>query len=455
MPIIHSNLNSKPKFWNRLLNEIETKKLLPIIGNELLEIEIDGKQTAFYQHVSHEVMLALDMDCSDEIPPKSLAEVAYRYMDPMEVYHTAHEIINEREWPIPKALLKLAEITDFDLYVTLTPECLMAKALDKVRFAKQQTTKVLSYSPQTQLIDLPDAYGKDNETIPTVFKLFGDINMRPDYVITEEDVLDFIHHLQVQDLRPTNLFDILGNRSLALMGCSFENWLTRFFFFTTRNNDLFSTKGARGVIADQKTKTDNPLHPFLERNHTLLFTEGDAIDFVNELHRRWKERNSKIQISNQAKTKKQDAEIISVFVSYATEDRQAAERAKKALQQQGIVVWMDQEKLEGGDNFKQEIEKNIKKCKAFIPIISKNTITVTEERFFRKEWNCAIDVSKGWPVSYPFIHPLVIDDTSITNEYIPSEFSDRHQHYCANGNVGEDFAIKLIRSLRRHLNRVN
>jgi TIR domain-containing protein/SIR2-like protein len=449
----HPTIKIKSHHWNQFLNEIEAGRLLPVIGQELLKTDINGNEMMFYEYISQEVMKKLEIETSDNKSPNSLAEVAYHYRhqhgNPDDVYHVAQEII-EKDWAIPEPLLKLAEITHFDLFISITPDDLIVRALNQKRFGSKAATKVLSYSPQTQLYDLPDGYGIDKETpsIPTVFKLFGDISMKPFYAITEEDILKTVHHLQMREKRPENLFDILRMRTLALLGCSLENWLIRFFLCSAKNEDLFS-KAVGGIIADQKTPKDGLLLPFLGRNCTLIW-EGDSISFVDELHKRWVEKNPQT-VSTPCVNEKTDLSE-QVFISYASEDREAAIRIKNALQANGVQVWLDQEKLEGGDRFKEKIQEHIERCSIYMPILSNNTIT-RRSRFLILEWNIGIDKSKMCLPSHPFIQPFAIDDISEEDNDLPSEFKAIHWHRYVNGDVDQSFIKKLIRDLKRHQSR--
>ena|SRR6201984_2042521 len=62
-----------------------------------------------------------------------------------------------------------------------------------------------------------------------------------------------------------------------------------------------------------------------------------------------------------------------VFLSYASQDAEAALRICEALRAAGIEVWLDQSELRGGDAWDQSIRKQIKTCALFLPVISRNT----------------------------------------------------------------------------------
>src|SRR5579862_1069183 len=79
-----------------------------------------------------------------------------------------------------------------------------------------------------------------------------------------------------------------------------------------------------------------------------------------------------------------------VFISYASQDAEAAGRICEALQAAGIEVWFDQSELRGGDAWDQSIRKQIKTCALFIPVIS-HTTHDRREGYFRLEWKLAVD----------------------------------------------------------------
>ena len=60
-----------------------------------------------------------------------------------------------------------------------------------------------------------------------------------------------------------------------------------------------------------------------------------------------------------------------VFLSYASQDAEAARRVCEALRSGGVEVWCDVEGgLEHGDEWDAKIRRQIKECVLFIPLIS-------------------------------------------------------------------------------------
>jgi TolB-like protein/tetratricopeptide (TPR) repeat protein len=111
-----------------------------------------------------------------------------------------------------------------------------------------------------------------------------------------------------------------------------------------------------------------------------------------------------------------------VFLSYASQDAEAAERLCAALRAAGIEVWFDQSELRGGDAWDQSIRKQIKTCTLFVPIISRNTHD-RDEGYFRLEWKLAVDRCHLMAADKPFLLPVVIDDTP-DDERVPERFRE-------------------------------
>lgn len=56
-----------------------------------------------------------------------------------------------------------------------------------------------------------------------------------------------------------------------------------------------------------------------------------------------------------------------MFLSYASEDTEAASQIATALQAAGIKVWFDKSELRGGDAWDQSIREQIRQCQLFVP----------------------------------------------------------------------------------------
>ena len=113
-----------------------------------------------------------------------------------------------------------------------------------------------------------------------------------------------------------------------------------------------------------------------------------------------------------------------VFLSYASQDADAAKRICDALRVADVEVWFDQSELRGGDAWDASIRKQIKECALFVPIISANT-QAREEGYFRLEWKLAVDRSHLMADNKAFFVPVMLGDVSEPAALVPDAFRTR------------------------------
>jgi TolB-like protein/tetratricopeptide (TPR) repeat protein len=110
-----------------------------------------------------------------------------------------------------------------------------------------------------------------------------------------------------------------------------------------------------------------------------------------------------------------------VFLSYASQDAQAAQRICEALRVAGIEVWFDRSELRGGDAWDQKIRREIRDCTLFIPVISANTAS-RHEGYFRLEWDLADQRTHMIARNHAFIVPVCLDASSEITADTPESF---------------------------------
>jgi TolB-like protein len=111
----------------------------------------------------------------------------------------------------------------------------------------------------------------------------------------------------------------------------------------------------------------------------------------------------------------------SVFLSYASEDRQAARLLRDALPDYGLDVWYDESEIGGGEAWDQKIRRQIRECDYFMPLVSAQT-QARHEGYFRREWRLAVERTLDMADDHPFLLPVVIDDTDQSVARVPEKF---------------------------------
>ncbi|HEY0864388.1 MAG TPA: tetratricopeptide repeat protein [Lacunisphaera sp.] len=134
-----------------------------------------------------------------------------------------------------------------------------------------------------------------------------------------------------------------------------------------------------------------------------------------------------------------------VFLSYASQDAEAAKRMADALRAAGVEVWFDAEGgLEHGDEWDAKIRRQIKECVLFLPIISANT-QAREEGYFRIEWDLAAERARGIASGVAFILPVVIDGTKESAALVPDRFRSVQWTKLPGGNVPADVLQRFLK----------
>jgi hypothetical protein len=65
---------------------------------------------------------------------------------------------------------------------------------------------------------------------------------------------------------------------------------------------------------------------------------------------------------------------VRVFISYAREDSEAANRLYNDLKMRGLDPWLDTQSLLAGQNWKRSIKEALRTSRYFIPLLSSNSV---------------------------------------------------------------------------------
>jgi hypothetical protein len=445
---------SAPSFdddaWEDLLNYIEEKRVIPIVGPELLRVETDTGPRLLYDWLAEKLAARLNVDPRTLPSPFTLNDVVCQFLAARgrreEAYTRLRTILRETNFATPPALKQLAQITDFNLYVTTTFDPLLEQALNAERFGGAASTEVIAYSPN-RVADL--SVEREHQQRPVVYHLLGRLSASPTYVISDEDTLEFICALQSEHLTPEKLFHELEHSHLLLIGGNFSNWLARFFLRMAKRRRLSDPRDVGEVLADDTSLRDGRLVSFLQQVSARTRMFDGAEKFVAELHRRWMHRHGREDVTMPAFAVQRflpparEMPDNAVFISYAREDLPAVQRLKAALDAAGITTWFDMERLESGDDYDRKIRQNISRCAFFVPVISATTQRRLEA-YFRREWSYATDRARNIAEGAVFILPVCIDDTTEAAALVPEKFKALHFTRVPAGEAPPEFARRLL-----------
>jgi hypothetical protein len=412
--------------WKRLVDKIHESNVVPIIGPRLL-VGPDGKS------LQEPIARRLLADCSQpaDVPLPAFRELNEAVSllrvccDPQDLYDQVNEAIRSvlrppppaPPIPVPTPIRQLAQITGFRLYVTLTPDDLLAECL-KQRCAVNE----IVHSP-----NLPTSEGKD---LPVDWQsrpgevqllyLFGKSRSAPMFAIHDEDVLEYAHNVIAHGSQvPNGFMGELQQRNLLLVGCNFPDWLTRFFLRAT-NQKRLSEKDRRAWLIEP-LKPEESLTCFLRSysRETEVLSQESPEQFVAELYQHWMETYG-AETPESAQSQQDDPPHGAMFfVSYSRRtDAPQAQSIYDSLLKLGLnagEVWFDRTIIEPGADFQRKIVDGIRGCRYFLPLISQ-AANGREEGFVFTEWREAYDRGRG--MNREFVLPVIVDA-----DYAPEKYA--------------------------------
>ena len=190
-------------FWDNLLDYIQDRTVVPIVGPELVTIREGDRDVPLYRWLAQRLAADLELPAAELAEGFGLNDVVSMHLrrrgEREELYAQLHRMLrNAAPTPSP-SLQALAGIPGFDLYVSLTFDSLLADAIGAVRAGGGPRAEQIAYSPNT----VRDLAGPKAELRqPVVFQLLGRASASPDYAICDEDLLEFLHAMQDKQRQP-------------------------------------------------------------------------------------------------------------------------------------------------------------------------------------------------------------------------------------------------------------
>ncbi len=466
--------NDDDVFWEDLFSHIRQRELVPVVGPDLSVVNVDGADQTFSSLISQRLVQRYDLNVSPEPTTigKAVAEcLRQRGQDEVDrLYRVINNIIAELDPAPGDALRNLAAVDDLRLFVSTTPDRLLAKAVNEVRFEGRPTTRELTFSPSQSTIEQSRNARPAKTSDTVVLNLFGQATPTPQYAIHDEDTLEWLHALLSEwTSLPEWLVNPLKHHPMLFVGCDIPDWLGRFLLRMSSTSRLSMERDQQFFIVGNPISRDPALSTFFTtycRKTLVQQLDMEPAAFAAELRARWEQQTADrprapiglagasagVGVGNPS-----DADAPTIFISYMREDADAARRLCDAIASKGGDVWFDERRILPGDEWEPEVLSCIRQTvRLFVPVISASTEAEDEGYVFR-EWRAAVERSKSI-MGRRFIVPVVIDSdyTGDARRYqqIPDEFRPLHFGRAPGGEPDADL-IEMLTFEMREMRRVN
>ena len=433
------------KEWRNLLLAIRNRRVIPVLGPELVTVAGAGEERGLnlYEFLAPKLAgeLALkdadEYSCINQVACDALLQGVQR----QSIYDEIRSLMDEhRGLPANDSLLKLASIENFNFFISCTFDDQLFHALKECRPDFDPLVHSIEFHP-TRAQDIPDL---GNLPPTSVCHILGHYNTYPDFAVWEEDYMEFICGLLERSHELTNLFTLLKDQYLLMLGAPANDWIVRFFLRIARQQRLSDSRSGGEYLADTPTNLDQPMIFFFDQMiQATRVIDGSPADFVDELALRWENQNDGSADDDELlKRIPEQLPKDSVFISYAREDLKHALQVAKALSSLGIPVWLDKVRLCNGEDFESSLEFAITRLSSFfISIISDITEDpANRNRFVHKEREWAAERHRD---GYVFYLPVVVSDEIKTADQEQDCFQRIHFDYLVGGKLPAAFTSRL------------
>lgn len=422
--------------WDELIDIISDKSLTPVIGKEMYSYKENGSMVSIDTFLSNK--LFEQSRITDQATTTLTEAVNYleneKKQKTLDVIRKLKSIVKDINFDFP-LLNDFLQIKNLNYFInTAVYNSVLESKLQEVR--KQPVTS-LNFSIRDE--EFKSNIDLENLEQPLVFNVFGSLLTTVDPALSEEDLQEYAWLYKEKMSGATNIINVLKNRHLLFLGCTFPDWMTRFILRMLTNEPMHEW-GTNRTIIIVNDDSEFRKKQFEELKYYDVVTyAGNTGDFVKELSEQWKKRNPD-KIKNKV-----------VFLSYTRTDTQAVENLKKGIEKIGNVsCWYDNRELEPGDDWREKIVVNIREADLFIPLISANSLE-HEDGYVQKEWEQG---QNEWVFRHhakkegKYLIPVVIDDSQLYSEKLSKFFDPQiNIEKIPQGNPGDDFLVAIKKML--------
>jgi hypothetical protein len=379
----------------------------------------------------------------------TLAALAQQYEDtegfgPTTLRATAEMALTSRLYS-PSTVHEQLAALPFSLIVTTGQDSMLEQAL-----------KAAGKAPVTQRYHLrgdkrenPEFVVPGSPASPVVFHLFGSAEEPSSLVLSENDVLDFlIRVVSERPPLPNSLLRVLKRigQSFLFVGFGIRHWDLRILLkILLRALEL--NRSGPAVAAeplDSLIQSDrDEMILFYQRGTRVELEDADVGTFLTKLSERLEADGGFVGQAVPLGPRPR------VFISYAREDAALASKVFDELQKAYFEPWLDQESLQGGDDWNKRIEADLD-ASDFVLVLYTPEFCRKTDSYVNKE--VALACERALRVRGSFLIPVRTVD--LTEEDRVDALRKFDEMELRETDFDEDFS-KIVSVLKREYQRRN
>lgn len=398
--------------WDTFIHNVTTGKYVLLLGSEvMLKKDLGDDSCGDSQKAMFNAVRSVLVD--DNI--LSANNTAENFTDLSDLISNVGAVIREtidRDYEfavedLEPSLVELMKTGLFKVVLTTTFDPYALELMESVWGKGNVRVMNINSLRSNDEFDFP-RYINDDTVVPmppTLYYIFGKAFPAKDsqpFVVTDNDAIVTLTKW-MGNSAPVSFLEYIRSKRIVALGCKFDDWFFRFFWYMLRGELPKISWGEVAVSLDMEVESDRKLKRYLD--HENIFFRHDARSFIGEMLERLGSYNSGERIKE---LRCHD----SVFISYAHEDFEFVSRLFFALSELGIPAWFDERNLAGGDNYDTAIPDAISRSRLFLPVLSAQCqcdMASGAKRFYRDvEWaaaqaknNLGTDKFKVLPVRLP------------------------------------------------------
>ena len=301
------------------------------------------------------------------------------------------DVSEELQGLLRTKLFKVVVTTTFDSYV----EILMRDVWGQDESGNDNFRKVNIWD-QTSVAAFDHALKRYKEpkdyNEPTIIYAFGKCEEREGLTYAKKDFeyIQTIERWMKLDNRSDIIMEFIKNKRILSLGCKFDNWYFRFFWYILKREEKKQREGDIAIAFNKNDRSDQKLEKYLKNSRVITLTDKKPREFMRlmtETLTSTEPTNPYHELVTQYRRRGK------IFLSYSNEDKTLAREIFQQLSPLYPNLWFDQEKILGGDNYDEEIRFGINNAKVFIPLLTSHIAddlnSGKTDNYYNDEWRQA------------------------------------------------------------------